>query len=225
MSSDWTRRTFLGAATAAVATGVTAQAAQSKSIKIIAVSCSLRKGMSTATALKACLEAAQTVGPDIEVELIDLGGQKIPAEPAAGIKLAEGERDDFPAVAEKLRDPKVAAIIIGTPTYFGQMSSLCKAFLERWMAFRKDNVMSNKVAGVLAVGGARNGGQELAIASLQAILMAQDMLVVGDGPPNKHRGATLWNGFKDDITKDEWGMQTAKSLGKRVAEVAMKITQ
>jgi multimeric flavodoxin WrbA len=91
------------------------------------------------------------------------------------------------------------------------------------MAFRKDNVMSNRVAGCLAVGAGRNGGQELTIASLQAILMAQDMVVVGDARPTQHRGATLWNNWKDDITKDEFGMQTAKNLGKRVAEVAMKM--
>jgi len=225
MASDWTRRAFVGAASAAAVgmIGATAQAAEPKTVKIIGVSCSPRKGMTTATAVNACLEAAKAVGPNVEVELIDLGGMKIPGEVAAGVKLAEGERDDFPALAEKLKDPKVAGIIIGTPVYFGQMSALCKAFLDRWMAFRKDNVMSNRVAGCLAVGAGRNGGQELTIASLQAILMAQEMVVVGDARPTQHRGAILWNNWKDDITKDEFGMQTAKNLGKRVAEVAMKM--
>ena len=225
MSGEWTRRAFVGAAGAAAMgqVGVGKAAEVGKAIKIIGVSCSPRKGMTTATAVGAALEAAKGVGANVEVELIDLGGMKIPGEVAAGIKLADGERDDFPGVAEKLREGKVAGIIIGTPVYFGQMSSLCKAFLDRWMVFRQANVMSNRVAGVVAVGGARNGGQELTIASVQAILMAQEMVVVGDGRPTQHRGATLWNNWKDDIAKDEWGMGTARNLGKRVAEVAGKM--
>lgn len=223
MSEQWSRRAFVGA-TGAVALGQVgvSPAAENKPIKIIGISCSPRKGMTTAQAVDAALQAAKSVGSSVQVELIDLAGMKIPFEPAAGIKLPDGEPDDFPAVARKLTDPAVAAIIIGTPVYFGQMSALCKAFLERWMVFRKEFAMSNKVAGVVAVGAARNGGQELTIASVQSILMSQEMIVVGDARPTAHRGATLWNNWKDDITKDEFGISTAKNLGKRVAQVAMK---
>ncbi|MGE5609219.1 MAG: flavodoxin family protein [Bacillota bacterium] len=228
MTNDWTRRAFLGAAGAAVTTAAvtSAQGAEGdKSIKIVAVSCSPRKGKTTSAALQACLDAAKAVSPRIEVELIELGGLKIDGSIAAGIKPEPGQQDDFPQIQAKLSDPAVAGIIIGSPTYFGSMSSLCKAFLERWMAFRKDSVMRNKVAGCLAVGGARNGGQELVLQQIQAILFAQDMILVGDGKPNCHRGATLWNNSQDDISKDEWGMGTAKALGRRVAEVALMIAR
>jgi len=47
------------------------------------------------------------------------------------------------------------------------------------------------------------------------------MLVVGDGRPRAHTGATLWNSGKDDISDDEFGVGTAKNLGRRVAEVAL----
>jgi hypothetical protein len=47
------------------------------------------------------------------------------------------------------------------------------------------------------------------------------MLVVGDGRPTAHTGATLWNSGKDDISEDEFGLSTAKNLGRRVAEVAL----
>jgi multimeric flavodoxin WrbA len=73
-------------------------------------------------------------GPDIEVELIDLGGLKINGDLAAGIPLAAGERDDFPKIEARMREPNVGGIIIGTPVYFSNMSSLCKVFLDRWMA-------------------------------------------------------------------------------------------
>jgi multimeric flavodoxin WrbA len=117
----------------------------------------------------------------------------------------------------------VAGIIVGTPVYFSGMSSLCKAFLDQCMAFRKNQfALSGKVAGVLAVGGVRNGGQELAIESVQAALLCQEMILVGDGRPTAHTGATLLN-TNDDISGDEVGLSTAKNLGRRVAEVALRV--
>jgi multimeric flavodoxin WrbA len=168
--------------------------------------------------VKVALDAAKAVGPAIETELVELAGLNIPVfDPAA-----PGSAD-FEKVAAKLTDPKVAGILVGTPVYFGSMSSLCKAFLDRCIALRTDNfALANKVAGVVAVGGMRNGGQELTIQTVQAALLAQEMILVGDGRPTAHRGATLWN-QGDDISKDELGLSTARNLGRRVAEVALAL--
>jgi multimeric flavodoxin WrbA len=229
MGTDTTRRRFLGTAGIALmgsaATTVAAETstkATAGPIKVLAISGSLRKGKTTAAALQVCLDAAKAVAPQIEVELIELAGLKIDASVAAGIELPPGERDDFAPLVPRLVDPRVRGIIVGSPVYFGSMSSLCKAFLERCTAFRKECAWSNKVAGVLAVGGARNGGQELTIQCIQAALMSFEMVVVGDGRPTSHRGATLWNASKEEgISKDEWGQGTAQNLGRRVAEVAL----
>jgi multimeric flavodoxin WrbA len=245
MASGVTRREFLGKAgsVAAVGAGTAAGAAlaadptkptqpnpteskstASKPIKIIAICGSPRKGKSTAMALQVCLDAAKQVDPRIEVELIELAGMKIDGSLAAGLPLEPGQRDDFPKLVPVLADPKVAGIIVGTPVYFGNMTSLCKAFLDRCMAFREaDFALSNKVAGVLAVGGCRNGGQELTIASVQAALMCQEMIIVGDGRPTVHRGATLWSGIEGGIANDQFGLSTAQNLGRRVAEVALRV--
>ena len=230
MPSSWTRRGFLGAAGAAVvstapAAAEPAAAAPGGKIKILAISGSHRKGMTTATGLQACLEAAQAVSPRIEVELIELAGLSIDGAVAAGMPPAPGQPDDFLPLIPKLTDPRLWGIIIGTPVYFGSMSSRCKAFLERWTAFKKEYPFSNKVGGVLAVGGGRNGGQELTIQGVQAALMAQEMLIVGDGRPTSHRGATLWNDSKTKggVAADTWGLTTAKDLGRRVAEVALRM--
>jgi len=227
MAEDLTRRGFLGAAGAAVVAGVASEvalAAEGKEapkggpIKIVGLSCSPRKGKTTAAAIQVCLDAAKAAGPNIEVELVELAGMNIPVfDPAA-----PGSAD-FEKVAAKLTDPKVAGIIVGTPVYFSGMSSLCKAFLDQCMAFRKNQfALSGKVAGVLAVGGVRNGGQELAIESVQAALLCQEMILVGDGRPTAHTGATLLN-TNDDISGDEVGLSTAKNLGRRVAEVALRV--
>jgi multimeric flavodoxin WrbA len=91
------------------------------------------------------------------------------------------------------------------------------------MAFRGTFALANKVVGALAVGNGRNGGQELTIDGVLAAMLAQEMIVVGDGRPTAHRGATLWNNGKDDISGDEFGLSTAKNLGRRVAEVALRL--
>ncbi|MBP7937632.1 MAG: flavodoxin family protein [Phycisphaerae bacterium] len=232
MKQDLSRRGFLEAAGTVVAAGAvagvgTAKAAERPTggkLKIVGVCCSPRKGKTTAAAMRACLDAAKAASPGVEVELIELAGMKIPGDVAAGVPLQPGEKDDFPAVAEKISGADVAGIIVGTPVYFGNMSSLCKAFLDRCMVFRKNSfALGNKVGGVLAVGAARNGGQELTVQSVLAAMLCQEMIVVGDGRPTAHIGGTLLNNGKDDISGDEFGLSTARNLGRRVAEVAVRI--
>ena len=230
MHSSVTRRGFVQALSAGA--GVVAGLAASESsgaettgsvMRIVGVACSPRKGKTTAAALSICLEAAKAVNPErIETELIELADLEIPAYVAAGIPLKPGQTDDFPDLSARLVAPQVAGIIVGTPVYFGSMSALCKAFLDRCIALRmRQFALANKVGGVVAVGGVRNGGQELTIQCVQSALLCQEMLVVGDGRPTCHTGATVWNSGKDDISQDEFGLSTVKNLGRRVAEVAL----
>ncbi len=206
----------------ALASGAFAQDAVAKR-KIVGVSFSQRKGKTTAAALTLCLDAAREQDAAVETELIELADYSIPAQLAAGLPLRDGETDDYPALAEKLGDPALAGIVFGSPTYFSNMSALGKAFLDRGVSFRKGGfVLRNKVAGVLAVGGSRNGGQELAIRSIQTVLMCQDMVVVGCGKPAGRSGAILWN-QGDSIDDDKLGVAAAKSLGRRVAELAARM--
>jgi len=120
-----------------------------------------------------------------------------------------------------LADKQTAGIIVGSPVYFGNVSYLCKAFFDRCIVLRKQFALSGKVGGAVAVGASRNGGQELTLQSIRNIMSCHEMILVGDGKPTAHWGATVWNNGKDDITQDEQGMATLKNLGRRVAEVAL----
>jgi multimeric flavodoxin WrbA len=227
MAGNVERRDFLGAAGAAVAVGLaagTASAQEAAGAKIVGIATSPRPGKTTAAAVSACLEAAKKAAPGIETELIELAGMSIPGQVAAGQPLAEEEQDDFPQLVPKLSDERVRGIIIGSPVYFGNMSALCKAFLDRCIAFRKQGfALANKVAGVVAVGGARNGGQEMTVRTIQTSLMCQEMIVVGDGRPSARIGAMLWS-QGGSIEGDESGLATAANLGRRVAEVALRLS-
>jgi multimeric flavodoxin WrbA len=216
--------TSIAAGTAVALDSTTAKAAAKNTVKILGVSCSPRKGKTTATAVQVALDAAKEVDPMIEVELIDLGGMQI-AGWSGGAKPGEGREvmDDFQLILPSLKAPDLGGIIIGSPSYFRSMSSLCKAFLERLAVLRSPKLLlADKAVGVLAVGAYRNGGQELVISQIQVAMLCHEVVLVG-GKPGAHQGATLWNAYKDDITKDEFGIATAKQLGIRVAEAALRL--
>ena len=213
------RRTFMntGVAAGAAAMGLTggAQAAERKPLTILGIACSPRQGKTTATSVKVALDAAAQVHANIKTDLIDLGGLTFSGWNGSG----EFAEDDFSRVImPKLKDPDLGALIIGSPVYFRNKSSLCMAFLERLGALRKPRLLlADTVVGALSVGAYRNGGQELVIQQIQTAMLCHEAILVG-GKPGAHQGATLWNAYKDDITKDEFGMATARQLGTRVGE-------
>lgn len=218
------RRQFLRAAGAMAAAGMLASPAAASAapaggpLRIIGICGSHRKGKTTSTALAIALEAAKAVSPEIQTELIELSDYRLlPAVPGGTAE------DDYGKIGTKITDPATGGIIFGTPVYFSNMTSMMKMFIEHFGPYKKGGELSNKVGGVLTVAGARNGGQEAAAQSIMAALLGVEMVLVGDGRPTGHSGATLWNSEKDQIEKDEWGCATARGLGKRVAEVALRM--
>jgi multimeric flavodoxin WrbA len=223
MQAPVTRRNFLtnaGAAalgvTAATTGALTAEVADPKRLRILGIAASPRKGMTTAKAVQAALDAAKALSPCIQVELIDLGGLSIagwsPAIP----------QDDFDAILPKLRDPQLGGLIFGSPSYFRSLSALCKAFIERCMPLREGTmVLANKPVGALATGGNRNGGQELVIQQILTAMLSYGMVPVGGNSPAM-LGGTLWS-QQDSVAQDETGLKSAALLGAHVAEVALQL--
>ena len=230
------RRQFMAqaAAAGAAATSIagSAQAAgDDEAVKIAGVACSTRRGKTTAQSVRIALGAAEGVNDAVDTELFDLGGRDVPgwpggATPAEGMKKLK-KMDDYISneVIPALEDPALGGLIIGSPTYFRSMSARCKAFIERIAVLRSPEFALKDVPlGALAVGAFRNGGQELVINQIQTPMLCHEVTVVG-GKPRAHQGATLWNraDYNDDISKDDFGVETAKDLGVRVAEAALKL--
>jgi hypothetical protein len=153
MNDPIPRREFLTATatgTAALATTATSTfaangGAPDSPVKLIGVSCSPRKGMTTVTAVQAALDAAKAVSPRIQTELVDLGGLTIaPWSP-------KPPEDDMANLLPKFRDPALGGLIVGSPCYFRTLSGLAKCFLERLAPLREPvMVLSNKPFGVTA---------------------------------------------------------------------------
>jgi len=196
-------------------------------VKIVGICCSPRKGQTTFQAMQVCLEAALTQDGTITTQLIELAGLDIRPCHACGEcknRLACPIEDDVASLVPILSDPDVAAMIIGTPVYFGTMTAQCKAFIDRCVMFRRNGwLFRNRVGGVLAVGGVRNGGQELTIQAVQAAMLCHDMICVSDGQPTAHFGATVFSGAEGGVERDDFGLQTARHLGRRVAQLATAI--
>lgn len=196
-------------------------------IKMVGVSCSPRKGQSTAFALETCLNAAKEAAPGIETVTIDLAGKTVNGCIACGQctkQLACSQKDDFEAFLPVLTDPAVAGLIIATPVYLGTMTSQAKAFLDRCVMLRRNGcLLRDKVGGVIAVGGFRHGGQETTIHAVHAAMLIQDMILVGDGLSTFHFGGTMWSGHPQGYKEDTFGKDTVANLGKRVAGLAARL--
>lgn len=191
-------------------------------MKIIGIAASPRIKKSSRFLLEHCLEEITQTTSDLQTELIDLAPLKINGCIACD-KCKKGvlcsQQDDFQDLIPKLADPELKAIILATPVYMGCMTSQAKAFLDRTVLFRRNGfIFKNKLGGVITVGGSRNGGQELTIQAVHAAMMIHDMIPIGDG---LHFGATAWSNHPDTIEGDHEGINTAKLLGKRIAEVTL----
>jgi multimeric flavodoxin WrbA len=116
-------------------------------------------------------------------------------------------------------------IIIGSPVYFGNVSSQMKIFMDRSRPLRIDFKLKDKVAGAISVGASRNGGQETTITAIHQFLLIQDAIIVGDGAPMAHYGGAGVSGAAGEASEDDMGLLTSMNLGKRVAELALKLNK
>jgi len=194
-------------------------------MKIIGINCSPRKGQTTQRSLEACFKAVRNESGDIETDIIEIADLDVRGCLGCDYckkQLKCKQEDDFNSLIPVLRDEEVAGIIIATPVYLGTMTSQCKAFLDRTVVLaRNGSLLRNKVGGILAVGGVRNGGQELTIQAVQAAMFCHDMVCVGGGTKAAHFGATLVSDEQKGIECDEIGLETARDIGRRVTGLAM----
>jgi len=194
-------------------------------MKIVGINCSPRKNQTTQKSLEICLNVARKESDKINTQIIKLADLDIRGCSGCGYckkQLKCKQEDDFNSLIPVLSDEEVAGIIIATPVYLGTMTSQCKAFLDRTVVLaRNGSLLHNKVGAVLAVGGVRNGGQELTIQAVQAAMFCHDMVCVGGGTKAAHFGAVLVSNEQTGIKCDEIGLETTRDIGRRVADLAM----
>jgi multimeric flavodoxin WrbA len=215
-------------------------------VRIIGIAGSPRRG-NTELLVKEALKAAEGIG-DVETEFVTLVGKNIQPCKADYRCTTEGTfelpcptipEDDVNDILKRLAIAD--GIIVGSPVYWGGVTAQLKALFDRSMSIESQNkALRNKVGGAIAVAFDRNGGQETTILSIHWWMLINDMIVVGAGPEvpeiglGCYLGGTAVQGFpypKPSTTKearsaameDKIGLNSVRSVGKRVAEVAKLI--
>jgi NAD(P)H dehydrogenase (quinone) len=123
--------------------------------------------------------------------------------------------DDPVAEIEDLTD--YDAIIVGSPTCFGRLSSPVAAFLERASELASRGILNGKIGGAFASPAGRNGGQEVTSMSIIANLLHFGMIVVG--PP--YCATTLdETGERHPSALD---LEAARQQGRLIAQTAEKL--
>ncbi len=130
--------------------------------------------------------------------------------------LRDGSTRDLDELLGKL--DKVDGIIISTPVYFGDRSSIIQAFFD--LARKNRALFKGKSFGAMSVGAKRNGGQETT--NIYALNEAMDIgfIVTGNGPATSQYGGTAWAGHKGHIREDYFGLETCIGTGRKVAQTA-----
>ncbi|MHA1145543.1 MAG: flavodoxin family protein [Candidatus Helarchaeota archaeon] len=190
-------------------------------VKILGVACSPRKKGNTSFLIQTALN---TIENECETKFISLAGKKInfctacdycKNEPKCSID------DDVEAILNEMKEAD--AIILGTPVYFGNMSAQAKALIDRSLPLRRNGMLlRDKIMGFVAVGGSRNGGQELVLQSLHNGFLIHECIIVSD-KETAHFGGTVVGRNPGDAEKDDIGLKTVKNLAMRVLDITKKI--
>jgi multimeric flavodoxin WrbA len=189
-------------------------------MKVVAINSSARKDGNTAILLNTVLEELKSDG--IKTELIQLAGQQIQGCIACYkcFKKKDGqcavEKDMLNDCLAKMR--AADGILLGSPTYFSDVSANMKALIERGGLVSRANrdMFKGKVgAGVVAV---RRAGAIPAFNSLNLFFLYGQMIVPGSSYWNVGIGMN-----PGDVSQDAEGIQTMKDLGKNMAWLLKKL--
>jgi multimeric flavodoxin WrbA len=191
-------------------------------MKAVAINGSPRKGGNTEILLKKVLAPLAAAG--WETEFIQIGGTDIRGCKACyhcfDTKKARcSQKDDaFNPCLEKML--AADAIILGSPTYFTDVSAEMKALLDRagLVALASGGLFRGKIgAAVVAV---RRGGGTHAFDTMNHMFLMSGAIVPG---------STYWNlGFgldKGDVAKDEEAARNLEDLGQTIAWLGKAIHQ
>ncbi|SMP07131.1 Multimeric flavodoxin WrbA [Desulfurobacterium pacificum] len=127
-------------------------------------------------------------------------------------------KDGYQKIAEKMKEAD--AIIVGSPVYFGSITGMLKSLFDRSRTLRVNWDLKDKVCAAIAVGATKHGGQEHTLQAIHAWALIHGMILVADSSPTAHfGGVAVAKQVDGKFEIDDWGIETARSVGRRVREV------
>ena len=189
-------------------------------MKAVAFNGSSRKDGNTAILLNTVLEELKREG--IETELVQLSGKFLQGCIAC-YKCFENkdgrcavQKDEMNVYIEKMQGAD--GILLGSPTYFSDVTANMKALIERCGMVSRANhdMLRRKVgAGVVAV---RRAGAAHVFSSLNFFFLIGQMIIPGSSYWNIAIGRQ-----PGEVTNDSEGMQTMTNLGTNMAWLMKKL--
>jgi multimeric flavodoxin WrbA len=189
-------------------------------MKVVAFNGSPRQKGNTAMLLNTVLAELQKGG--VETELIQLGGKKIHGCMAC-LKCFENQNKRCSIdndILNELVDKMIEAdgIIIGSPTYFANVSTEVKALIDRagLVAIANGHMLKRKVG--VAVVAVRRAGATDTFDAINKFFFINQLIVPG---------SVYWNmGFglgEEEAKSDDEGMNTMRILGENMAWLLKKL--
>lgn len=191
-------------------------------MKVVAISGSARKSGNTTHLLETALDPLREAGH--ECQLIELAGLDVRGCTACGVcrhkadGQCHGRHDDLNDMLPVIFDAD--ALLLGSPTYFADVSAEMKALIDRagYVARGNGNPLARKPgAAVVAV---RRGGAIHAFDTINHFFTISEMITVG---------SSYWNigigGAKGAVSDDEEGIGTMRRLGENMAWLLEKLDQ
>ena len=114
------------------------------------------------------------------------------------------------------------AVVVGSPVYWSNMSGEVKTFFDNWQfkfGVFPEFKMKNKIGAAFATGGQVSSGKEVTMLTILAAMLGNQMIVVSGG--GAFGASATTEGDSPGIDNKE--LADAKELGRRVAEVAVKM--
>jgi multimeric flavodoxin WrbA len=182
-------------------------------MKALAINGSPRKGGNTEILLRKALEPVAAAGH--KTDYMQVGGTRIQGCTACGacgrMKNRQCVIDDdiFNLAFVKMLDAD--AILIGSPTYFANMTAETKALIDRagYVALANGGLLRRKIGA--AVVAARRGGGVHVMDSINHLFLINQMIVPG---------STYWNfGLgvaAGDVLGDDEGLKNMQNLGEQI---------
>ncbi|WHZ11771.1 MAG: NAD(P)H dehydrogenase (quinone), Type IV [Burkholderiaceae bacterium] len=183
------------------------------------------------TMAQAVAEGVRSAGAEVDIKRVP---ELVSAEVA---KASNYKTDQAAPVATVDELPNYDAIIVGTPTRFGNMAAQMKSFLDQTGGLWFSGKLIGKVGSVFTSTATQHGGQESTILSAHSVLLHQGMVLVG--LPYSFQGQMR----VDEITGcSPYGASTitagdgsrqpsaneldgARFQGRHVAEIAQRLTR
>lgn len=189
-------------------------------MKVVAFNGSPRKEGNTHLLIQQVLKEISAEG--IETEIVSLSGKKIKGCIACYQcfqkmnKRCAVENDDLNECLEKMREAD--GIILGSPTYFANVTSEIKALIDRCgiVSMANGGLLKRKTGA--AVVAARRAGSVNTFDAINRFFLYSQMIVPG---------SCYWNmglGLEPgDVNKDQEGMNIMKVLGRNMAWTLKKL--